>query len=133
MAKGTVIQKILDTHHLSGGRNPGQPVSIRIDQTLTQDATITIQRGASAAHEARQAVTLLATAAQDSGGAAQGIATAIGQQSAAIAQIASQIESLKIANETSAGAAEEISATMHALADTAANTQTQLSRFKLDP
>ncbi len=42
MAKGTVIQKILDAHYLSGEKNNGQPVSIGIDQTLTQDATGTM-------------------------------------------------------------------------------------------
>ncbi|MCX6983710.1 MAG: aconitase family protein [Lentisphaerae bacterium] len=42
MANGTVIQKILDSHYLSGEKNPGQPVSIKIDQTLTQDATGTM-------------------------------------------------------------------------------------------
>ncbi len=42
MANGTVIQKILDAHYLSGEKIPGQPVSIRIDQTLTQDATGTM-------------------------------------------------------------------------------------------
>jgi aconitate hydratase len=42
MANGTVIQKILDAHYVSGEKNPGQPVSIKIDQTLTQDATGTM-------------------------------------------------------------------------------------------
>lgn len=42
MANGTVIQKILDAHYVSGEKIPGQPVSIRIDQTLTQDATGTM-------------------------------------------------------------------------------------------
>lgn len=42
MAKGTVIQKIIDRHYVLGGKNPGEQVSIRIDQTLTQDATGTM-------------------------------------------------------------------------------------------
>ncbi len=42
MAKGTIVQKIIDTHYASGEKIPGQPISIRIDQTLTQDATGTM-------------------------------------------------------------------------------------------
>ena len=42
MARGTVIQKILDAHYVSGEKKTGQPVSLKIDQTLTQDATGTM-------------------------------------------------------------------------------------------
>ncbi len=42
MAKNTVIQKILAEHMISGEAVPGAPVAIRIDQTLTQDATGTM-------------------------------------------------------------------------------------------
>ena len=42
MAKGTVIQKILANHLVSGSGIPGEPAAIRIDQTLTQDATGTM-------------------------------------------------------------------------------------------
>jgi aconitate hydratase len=42
MAKGTVTQKIIDKHFISGEKNAGSPVAIRIDQTLTQDATGTM-------------------------------------------------------------------------------------------
>ncbi len=42
MAKGTVVQKILSRHIVSGMQHPGESVSIRIDQTLTQDATGTM-------------------------------------------------------------------------------------------
>ncbi|MBR2426915.1 MAG: aconitate hydratase [Lentisphaeria bacterium] len=42
MAKNTAIQKILAAHMVSGDAVPGNPVSIRIDQTLTQDATGTM-------------------------------------------------------------------------------------------
>ena len=42
MAKGTVTQKIIDAHYVSGSKVPGEPVAIRIDQTLTQDATGTM-------------------------------------------------------------------------------------------
>ncbi len=42
MAKGTVVQKIIDAHYVAGEKTPGQPVAIRIDQTLTQDATGTM-------------------------------------------------------------------------------------------
>lgn len=42
MAKNTVIQKILEKHIVSGSPVPGEPVAIRIDQTLTQDATGTM-------------------------------------------------------------------------------------------
>ena len=42
MAKNTLIQKILDNHIVSGSKVTGEPVAIRIDQTLTQDATGTM-------------------------------------------------------------------------------------------
>ncbi len=42
MAKGTVVQKIIDRHYVAGDKETGKPVAIRIDQTLTQDATGTM-------------------------------------------------------------------------------------------
>ena len=42
MAKGTVVQKIIEAHYVSGSREIGKPVALRIDQTLTQDATGTM-------------------------------------------------------------------------------------------
>ena len=42
MAKNTVVQKILEKHIVSGEAVAGAPVAIRIDQTLTQDATGTM-------------------------------------------------------------------------------------------
>ena len=42
MAKGTVVQKIIDKHFVNGEKVTGQPVAIKIDQTLTQDATGTM-------------------------------------------------------------------------------------------
>ena len=42
MARGTLVQKIIDAHYVSGSKVPGEPVSIKIDQTLTQDATGTM-------------------------------------------------------------------------------------------
>ena len=42
MARATLVQKIIDAHYVSGSRTPGEPVSLKIDQTLTQDATGTM-------------------------------------------------------------------------------------------
>lgn len=42
MAKGTLTQKILSAHLVGGRLESGSPVEIRIDQTLTQDATGTM-------------------------------------------------------------------------------------------
>ena len=42
MAKGTVVQKIIDKHFVYGDKEAGKPVAIKIDQTLTQDATGTM-------------------------------------------------------------------------------------------
>ncbi|MFN3598416.1 MAG: aconitate hydratase [Aquificaceae bacterium] len=42
MAKGTVAYKILKDHLVSGKLIPGEEIAIRIDQTLTQDATGTM-------------------------------------------------------------------------------------------
>jgi len=40
--KGTVVEKILSRHLVSGELTPGAEISIRIAQTLTQDATGTM-------------------------------------------------------------------------------------------
>lgn len=42
MAHGTLIQKIIEAHYVSGELSIGANVGIRIDQTLTQDATGTM-------------------------------------------------------------------------------------------
>jgi len=42
MATGTVTQKILALHLINGEQKPGAPIGIKIDQTLTQDATGTM-------------------------------------------------------------------------------------------
>ncbi|MDW8066863.1 MAG: aconitate hydratase [Aquificaceae bacterium] len=42
MARGTVAYKILQNHLLSGKLEPGEEIAIKIDQTLTQDATGTM-------------------------------------------------------------------------------------------
>jgi len=42
MAKGTVAWKIIKEHLVSGKMEPGEEIAIRIDQTLTQDATGTM-------------------------------------------------------------------------------------------
>jgi aconitate hydratase len=42
MARGTVAYKILQSHLVSGKLLPGEEIAIRIDQTLTQDATGTM-------------------------------------------------------------------------------------------
>ena len=42
MAKGTLTQKIIDAHFAGGSHHPGEKAAIRIDQTLTQDATGTM-------------------------------------------------------------------------------------------
>ncbi|NPA32362.1 MAG: aconitate hydratase [Aquificae bacterium] len=42
MAKGTVAWKIIKEHLVSGNMTPGEEIAIKIDQTLTQDATGTM-------------------------------------------------------------------------------------------
>jgi aconitate hydratase len=42
MAKGTVAYKILESHLVGGKLIPGEEIAIKIDQTLTQDATGTM-------------------------------------------------------------------------------------------
>ena len=38
----TIAQKIIAAHLLAGDMNPGSEIALRIDQTLTQDATGTM-------------------------------------------------------------------------------------------
>lgn len=42
MAQGTVSQKIIDAHYISGAKKVGEQIAVKIDQTLTQDATGTM-------------------------------------------------------------------------------------------
>ena len=42
MPQGTVTQKIIERHLVEGNMQPGEPIAIKIDQTLTQDATGTM-------------------------------------------------------------------------------------------
>ncbi len=42
MAEGTVTQKIIDEHYISGIKAPNEQIAVKIDQTLTQDATGTM-------------------------------------------------------------------------------------------
>src|SRR5437868_5127795 len=42
MAQGTVAQQLIESHLLSGKMIPGEEIAIKIDQTLTQDATGTL-------------------------------------------------------------------------------------------
>ena len=42
MDKGTLVQKIIDRHYVDGAKQQGAVVAIKIDQTLTQDATGTM-------------------------------------------------------------------------------------------
>ncbi len=37
-----IVQKIIDAHYVAGEKKPGKEVAVRIDQTLTQDATGTM-------------------------------------------------------------------------------------------
>ena len=37
-----IVQKIIDAHYVAGDKKPGKEVAVRIDQTLTQDATGTM-------------------------------------------------------------------------------------------
>jgi aconitate hydratase len=38
----TVAQKLIDSHLTTGQMNPGEEIGLKIDQTLTQDATGTM-------------------------------------------------------------------------------------------
>ena len=40
--KGTITYKILKDHLISGNLKPGEEITVRIDQTLTQDSTGTM-------------------------------------------------------------------------------------------
>ena len=37
-----VTQKLIDAHLVDGGMDPGEEIALKIDQTLTQDATGTL-------------------------------------------------------------------------------------------
>jgi len=62
---------------------------------------------------------------------AQAISVAIVQQSAAITSLTERVSHIRQSSEATASASEEISATMHHLAQTVRNTADQTALFKL--
>jgi len=42
MARGTLAQRLIEEHLVEGSMEPGEPIAIEVDQTLTQDATGTL-------------------------------------------------------------------------------------------
>ena len=48
----TIAQKIIEAHLVSGEMIPGKEIALKIDQTLTQDATAYLAHASHAATEA---------------------------------------------------------------------------------
>lgn len=84
-----------------------------------------------ATRETRTAMAHIAEAAGISQQNAQAISVAIVQQSAAITSLTERVSHIRQSSEATASASEEISATMHHLAQTVRNTADQTAQFKL--
>lgn len=98
--------------------------------TLVRETTAGVQSGVKAAGETSQAMSRIVDASRDSGATAQSIAAAIDEQNAMIRLLKERVEQLTMAGQTTAGAAEEISATMSALAALAQRLQAETARIR---
>lgn len=106
-------------------------VAARDIEILITDAVQSTQRGAAAAAAARSAVARIVVTARESDRAAQGIAAAITEQSAAVQVLAQRVTDLRGAGEGNAGAAAQIGATMEELSRMVHTIETRVRRFAL--
>lgn len=84
-----------------------------------------------AAQEARGSIRRIVETSQENGTTAQAIAAAIDEQNAMAQVLKDRVISLTMVGQSTAGAAEEISATMSSLTDMAQRLKTEIERLKV--
>jgi methyl-accepting chemotaxis protein len=90
-----------------------------------------VQTGVTAAQEARGSIRRIVEASQENGATAQAIAAAIDEQNATAQVLKDRVISLTMVGQRTAGAAEEISATMSSLTDMAQRLKGEIDRLKV--
>ncbi|CAK0766423.1 methyl-accepting chemotaxis protein [Azospirillaceae bacterium] len=86
---------------------------------LAEETTENVRSGVSAAGEARGSISQIVETSRESGQTVQAIAAAIDEQNAMVHMLKERVVHLKMVGQTTAGAAEEISATMASLTEMA--------------
>lgn len=99
-------------------------------RALAEETAQTVGQGLAAAAESRAAVTRIVDSAVQSDAAAGAIAAAIDEQNAMARLLKERVEQLSMAGQTTAGAAEEISATMSSLARLARGLKEETDRIR---
>jgi methyl-accepting chemotaxis protein len=99
--------------------------------TIISEASEGVKSSVAGVAGARAAMERMTVAVDQSGIAAQAIAAAIAQQSAAIQLVSRRLNELEQEGQSNAGAAEEISATMEELSRIIHRTRAQVARFTL--
>lgn len=97
---------------------------------LVDEATGSVKSGVTAAGEARAAIGQIVDASRESGQTVQAIAAAIDEQNAMVQVLKERVEHLHMVGQTTAGAAEEISATMASLSSMAQHLKAEADRIK---
>ncbi len=99
-------------------------------RSLIDEAAGTVQSGVVAAQAAGSAITQIVGSARDSGATVQAIAAAIDEQNAMTHVLKDRVTHLHMVGQTTAGAAEEISATMGSLSEMAQRLKAASDRIR---
>lgn len=97
---------------------------------LVDETTESIRTGVAVAGEARSSITKIVEVSQESSVTSQSIAAAIEEQNAMAQVLKEQVLHLQMVGQTTAGAAEEISATMNALTTMARELRAETDRIR---
>jgi len=100
-------------------------------RTVVEEAGRSVAAGNAAAGEAGAAIVEIVTSARESGTTAQAIAAAIDEQNAMARVLQDRVGQLHMVGQSTAGAAEEISATMNGLAEMAQQLKREADRIKV--
>ena len=106
-------------------------VATRDIRGLVDEATESVRSGVVASGEARAAIYRLVTTSRESGETVQAIAAAIDEQNAMAQVLKDRVLHLHMVGQTTAGAAEEISATMNSLTAMARHLNAEADRIRL--
>ena len=99
-------------------------------RTLVNEATESVKAGVMAAGEARVSIDRIVETSRESGETVQTIAAAIDEQNAMAHMLKERVVHLHMVGQTTAGAAEEISATMASLTAMAADLKAETGRLR---
>ncbi|MEI6559962.1 MAG: MCP four helix bundle domain-containing protein [Rhodospirillaceae bacterium] len=105
-------------------------VATRDIRILVDETTESVKSGVAAAGEARTSIDHIVGTSRESGETVQAIAAAIDEQNAMAQVLKERVMHLHMVGQTTAGAAEEISATMASLTSMARDLKTETDRIR---